>query len=168
VQLRFDPVVATDAALLGQFLASSEWPYHYEQRVDADWLRGRLESGHFFGQDSRSFWIRGGAEEPLGLARVFDLSDMTPLLDLRIAAAQRGRGVGTLALRGVTLWLFSEYPKAGRLGGYTRADNLAMRRVFEKCGFAQEALHRRAWRVDGGEPLDAVGYAILREEAEGR
>jgi RimJ/RimL family protein N-acetyltransferase len=168
MQLRFDPVddTATDAALLGQFLAGSEWPYHHERHVDANWVRGRLEAGHFFGTDSQSCWIRGDGPEPLGLGRVYDLSDMTPLLDLRVAAAVRGRGVGTLALRGLTLWLFSEYPEAGRLGGYTRHDNLAMRRVFEKCGFQQEALHRRAWRVDGAEPVDAVGYAILREEAE--
>ena len=168
MQLRFDPVVVSDAALLGQFLAASEWPYHFEQRVDASWVRGRLESGHFFGQDSRSFWIRSDADEPIGLTRVFDLSDLTPLLDLRIAGAARGRGYGTLALRGLTTWLFSEYVDAGRLGGYTRHDNSAMRRVFEKCGFQLEARHRRAWRVDGGEPADAVGYAILRDEAEAR
>jgi RimJ/RimL family protein N-acetyltransferase len=166
MQLRFDPVVAADAALLSQFLAGSDWPFHVEQSVDANWVRGRLESGHFFGQDSRSFWIRAEVDEPIGLGRVFDLSDLTPLLDLRIAAEARGRGYGTLALRGLTTWLFSEYPDAGRLGGYTRHDNLAMRRVFEKCGFLREAQHRRAWRVEGAEPVDAVGYAILREEAE--
>ena len=164
--LRFDPVAIADATLLGQFLAASDWPYHFEQSVDASWVRGRLESGHFFGQDARSFWIRADGDPPLGLGRVFDLTDVTPLFDLRIAASARGRGVGTLALRGLTLWLFSEYPETERLGGYTRHDNLAIRRVFEKCGFAQEAHHRRAWRVDGGEPLDAVGYAILRDEAE--
>jgi RimJ/RimL family protein N-acetyltransferase len=166
MQLRFDPVATTDAALLGQFLAASEWPYHFEHRVDASWVRGRLESGHFFGEDSRSFWIRSDADEPIGLGRVFDLSDLTPLLDLRIAATSRGQGYGTLALRGLTTWLFSEYPNAGRLGGYTRHDNAAMRRVFEKCGFLLEAQHRRAWRVAGSEPVDAVGYAILRDEAE--
>jgi RimJ/RimL family protein N-acetyltransferase len=166
MELRFDPVLLSDAARLGQFLAGSDWPFHVERRVDANWVRGRLESGHFFGNDSRSFWIRDGGDEPLGLGRVFDLEDVTPLLDLRIADRARGRGVGTLALRGLTLWLFSEHPEAGRLGGYTRHDNLGMRRVFEKCGYTQEALHRRAWRVDGAEPVDAVGYAILREEAE--
>jgi RimJ/RimL family protein N-acetyltransferase len=166
MELRFDPVVPRDAALLAQFLSQSEWPYHLERRIDDDWVRGRLESGHFFGADSRSFWIHDGGDEPLGLGRVFDLEDVTPLLDLRIAGRARGRGIGTLALRGLTLWLFSEHAEAGRLGGYTRHDNVGMRRVFEKCGYTQEALHRRAWRVDGAEPVDAVGYAILRAEAE--
>ncbi len=166
MQLRFDPIGANDAALLGRFLSASAWLFHVEQSVDENWVRGRLEAGHFFGRDSRSFWIRADAEEPLGFARVFDLEDLTPLLDLRIAATARGAGVGTLALRGLTTWVFSEYPETGRLGGYTRHDNLAMRRVFEKCGFLQEAQHRRAWRVAGAQPVDAVGYAILREEAE--
>jgi RimJ/RimL family protein N-acetyltransferase len=166
MQLRFDPVVANDSALLGRFLSASEWPFHVEQRVDGDWLRGRLESGHFFGGASRSFWIRAEGEEPLGLARVFDLEDVTPLIDLRLATLARGRGIGTLSLRGLSRWVFSEYPETGRLGGYTRHDNLAMRRVFEKCGFLQEAQHRRAWRVPGAAPVDAVGYALLREEAE--
>jgi RimJ/RimL family protein N-acetyltransferase len=166
MQLRFEPVTPSDAATLGRFMAESEWPFHYERSVDANWVRGRLESGHFFGDDTRSFWMRSEAGEPLGVARIFDLADATPLFDLRVAATARGKGVGTLALRGLTLWHFSEHPAALRLGGYTRHDNVAMRRVFEKCGFQQEALHRKAWRVDGGEPLDAVGYAILREEAE--
>jgi len=166
MKLGFEPVVATDAGLLARFLSASNWPFHYEQSVDASWVRGRLESGHFFGENARAFWIRAESEEPIALGRIFDLSELTPLLDLRVAAVARGRGVGTLALRGLVTWLFSEYPQTGRLGGYTRHDNLAMRRVFEKCGFSQEAYHRRAWRVDGGEPVDAVGYAILRDEAE--
>lgn len=166
MQLRFDPVALSDSQLLASFLAASRWPFHHEQTVDESWVRDRLELGHFFGQDARSFWIRAEAEPPWGFARVFDLNDTTPLLDLRIAASARGRGVGTLALRGLSAWLFSEFPETDRLGGYTRHDNLAMRRVFEKCGFRQEALHRRAWRVPGGPAVDAVCYAILREEAE--
>lgn len=165
MQLRFDPVGASDATPLGQFLAASEWPFHYERHVDSNWVRARLESG-FLSEDAKAFWIRGETDEPLGLGRVFDLSDVTPLFDLRIAESARGRGIGTLALRGLTQWLFSEYPQTGRLGGYTRSDNVAMRRVFQKCGFQQEAQHRKAWRVEGREPLDAVCYAILREEAE--
>lgn len=166
MQLRFDPFGPADLAPLARFLAASDWPFHHETSVDDNWVRARVESGHFSGGDAKSFWIRDGGEEPVAFARIFDLSDSTPLLDLRVAAGVRGRGVGTLALRGLTAWLFSERPETERLGGYTRYDNLAMRRVFEKCGFLLEARHRRAWRVAGGEPVDCVGYAILRAEAE--
>jgi RimJ/RimL family protein N-acetyltransferase len=166
VQLRFDPFGPADLTPLAQFLAASDWPYHHEPSVDESWVRARLESGHFFGADAKSFLVRDDTEQLLAFGRIFDLSDITPLLDLRVAAAARGRGVGTLALRGLTAWLFSEYPGAERLGGYTRHDNLAMRRVFEKCGYLQEAHHRRAWRVACADPVDCVGYAILRAEAE--
>jgi RimJ/RimL family protein N-acetyltransferase len=166
LRLRFDPVQAGDASRLATFLASSDWPYHHERRVEPVSVLARWEAGYFFGDEARSFWIAGEDGEPLGLARVFDLKDATPLFDLRIGADARGRGIGTLALRGLTTWVFSELPELGRFGGYTRHDNAAMRRVFEKCGFLQEARHRKAWPVPSGEAVDAVGYAILREEAE--
>jgi RimJ/RimL family protein N-acetyltransferase len=166
VQLRFDPFGPSDVTPLAQFLTASEWPYHHEPRVDESWVRARLESGYFFGDDAKSFLVRDDAERLLAFGRIFDLSDITPLVDVRVAAAARSRGVGTLALRGLTAWLFSEYPEAERLGGYTRHDNAPMRRVFDKCGFLQEAHHRRAWRVSGGTTVDCVGYAILRAEAE--
>ena len=166
VQLSFHPFGPADVGPLARFLAESDWPFHHEASVDENWVRARVESGHFFGADAKSFLVRDETEQPIAFGRIFDLSDLTPLLDLRVAAAARGRGVGTLALRGLTAWLFSEYPEAGRLAGYTRYDNLAMRRVFEKCGFLLEARHRRAWRVAGAEPVDCVGYAILRAEAE--
>lgn len=166
VQLRFDPFGLADVTALAQFLAASEWPYHHEPSVDENWVRARVESGHFFGSDAKSFLVRDETEQTIAFGRIFDLSEVTPLLDLRVAVKARGRGVGTLALRGLSAWLFSEYPETERLGGYTRYDNLAMRRVFEKCGFVQEAHHRRAWRVGGGTLVDCVGYAILRAEAE--
>ena len=166
LRLRFDPVQANDAERLVTFLASSDWPYHQERRAESSAVRARLQAGYFFGDETRSFWIVDDGDELLGLARVFDLQDVTPLFDLRLGEPRRGQGAGTLALRGLTTWIFSERAELERFGGYTRHDNLAMRRVFEKCGFLQEAQHRRAWRVTGGESVDAVGYAILREEAE--
>ena len=170
MQLRFEPFQVHEVEALARFLAASDWPFHHQVSVDSSWVRGRIEAGHFFGSDARSFWVRGDHEQPLAFGRVFDLNDTTPLFDLRVDAAHRGCGVGTLALRGLTAWLFAEHPEATRLGGYTRVDNLAMQRVFEKCGFLKEAHHRRAWRVEGEghetRLLDCVGYAILREEFE--
>lgn len=39
-----------------------------------------------------------------------------------------------------------------------------MQRVLERCGYQQEARYREAWPVQGGPPLDALGYAVLRRE----
>jgi RimJ/RimL family protein N-acetyltransferase len=97
----------------------------------------------------------------VGLFRVFELSDLTPLIDLRIAEASRGLGIGTEALRAGTSRVFETMPEVSRLAGYTRYDNVAMQRVFVKAGWVKEAHHRRAWRVLGREPVDSVGFAML-------
>ena len=51
-----------------------------------------------------------------------------------------------------------------RIEGTTRADNFAMQRVFDACGYTQEARFREAWPVEDGRYLDSLGYAILRRE----
>lgn len=162
--LAFEEIGAIDIERLAAWMPQYQWPYHARAQVDEAWVRERAAAGHFFGSDARSFWIVQGGSSPLGIVRAFELSDTTPLLDLRIADAARGRGVGTEVLRWVTSLLFQSFPETQRVGGYTRADNLPMRRVFDKCSFLQEARHRRAWRVHDGTYFDAVGYAALRSD----
>jgi hypothetical protein len=47
MKLGFEPFVAPHAGLLARFLSASDWPFHYQQRVDASWVRGRLEIADF-------------------------------------------------------------------------------------------------------------------------
>jgi RimJ/RimL family protein N-acetyltransferase len=129
--------------------------------VDDAWVRQRAEDGYFWGPTTVSWWLDGDGGEPVGLFRVFELSDLTPLIDLRIAEASRGLGIGTEALRAGTSRVFETMPEVSRLAGYTRYDNVAMQRVFVKAGWVKEAHHRRAWRVLGREPVDSVGFAML-------
>jgi hypothetical protein len=87
------------------------------------------------------------------------------MFDLRLRSAYRGRGIGTAAVRWLTGHLFTELPEVRRIEATTRSDNMAMRRVLGKCGYALEARYRQAWPVPGGgPPRDAVGYAILRSD----
>lgn len=135
-------------------------PVSFEQAL------GRASSWYGSGVDGR--WIVEGPER-VGLLRLFDLADPTALFDLRVAAPARGRGIGTAAVRWAAAHVFARHPGVVRLEGTTRQDNRPMRRVFERCGFAQEAHHRRAWFTDGESPRDAIGYALLREDwASGR
>jgi RimJ/RimL family protein N-acetyltransferase len=87
---------------------------------------------------------------------VEDLHDPTPTFDLRIAAAPRGRGHGTAALRELAQWVFDTHD-VERLEGTTRQDNVAMRRTFRAVGFVKEAHYRRGWPTHDGRLLDAVG-----------
>jgi hypothetical protein len=98
--------------------------------------------------------------------RVENLEDPTPTFDLRIAAAHRGRGHGTAALRELARWVFDTHD-VERLEGTTRQDNVAMRRTFRAGGFVKEAHYRRGWPSRDGRLLDAVGYALLRTDWRG-
>jgi RimJ/RimL family protein N-acetyltransferase len=154
----------TDTERLVNWFPRQTWPYHSERQVDADWVRRGVAAGKFFGSNTIAFWGLSDSAEPVAIGRVFDLEDTTPLIDLRVADDARRRGAGTAMLRWLTQSVFEMFPGTQRIGGYTRHDNLAMRRTFEKCGYVQEAYHRKSWSVEGGELADCVGFAILRAD----
>jgi RimJ/RimL family protein N-acetyltransferase len=135
--------------------------------VNAKLDRARVEQwiadGAFAGTDARTFWVCDG-EDRLGLVRLYELSDPTPLLDVRIAARARGRGVGTQAVRLITDHAFSTIPTLRRIEAQTREDNVAMRRVLVKCGYVKEAHYREVWPVGDGTYLASVGYGVLRRD----
>ncbi|HEY6723901.1 MAG TPA: GNAT family N-acetyltransferase [Polyangiaceae bacterium] len=165
MQLTFGAVGPTDLEALATWFPRQHWPFHGRERVDDAWVRERAAAGYFWGAEVRSFLAFDSERAPLALLRVFDFGDVSPLVDLRVADAARGRGVGSATLGWVTSHLFESESELVRLGGYTRHDNLAMRRAFEKCGYAQEAYHRRSWPMADGTLADSVGYAALRPEA---
>ncbi len=120
------------------------------------------DNGRYYGNEVRSFWIMNETERRIGLIRLFDLSDPTPMFDLRIKTSHRGRGIGAEALRWLTDFVFETMPDKIRIEGYTRRDNRAMRRVFRKCGYVKEAHHRKSWPSESGIYYDSVGYGITR------
>ena len=71
------------------------------------------------------------------------------------APEDRGRGLGTEAVRLLCGWLFRS-AGAGRIESSTAVSNAAMRRVFDKVGFEFVRVHRR-WDVDWAH------YAVTRE-----
>jgi RimJ/RimL family protein N-acetyltransferase len=73
-----------------------------------------------------------------------------------------GKGYGTAATRRLLRIGFEERGLE-RIQLDTWARNLRARRCYEKCGFRHEGLRRRAV-LKGGEWLDVVQMAILREE----
>ncbi len=157
---RFD---VGEADELAGFLAGETWPYHGTARVDRDSVRSRAAGGFYDNASTRTFWITAGGSA-VGVVRLFDLEDDTAMFDLRVRAADRGKGVGQRAVRWLTAYVFTEFPAAHRIEGTTRQDNHAMRAVFRRCGYAKEAHYRQSWPGDGGARYDAVGYAILRDD----
>lgn len=147
--MEFTPV--TDLDRVVEFLTGEEWPFHVVPRPTEAAVRAMSFTD--------AFWIGD-----VGLLRLFDLADGTPMFDLRVRSAARGRGVGTAAVRWLTGHVFGNYP-ADRIEGTTRQDNHAMRRIFEKSGWAKESHYRAAW--PGADRVhDSVGYAVLRRDWE--
>ncbi|MFI6322415.1 GNAT family N-acetyltransferase [Nonomuraea sp. NPDC050556] len=147
----FIPVTRDDD--LAGFLAADDWPFHAgaPSATVAD--------------DAQAFWILADGERA-GLVKLMDLGDDTPMFDLRVRQAWRGKGAGTAAVAWLTGHLFTSLPGVNRIEGTTRVDNAAMRAVFRKSGYAKESHYRDAWPGRDGTPYDAVGYAILRRDWE--
>src|SRR5688572_14465524 len=110
MQLRFREIAASDVDRLSGWMPGQTWPYHSPAKVDASWVHERAASGYFFSDTTRSFWaLADGGITIIGLARVFELTDVTPLVDLRMGDDFRGQGAGTLLLRWITQWVFDSF-----------------------------------------------------------
>ena len=165
MDLRFVPIGESEAetAALAGLLSGDEWPFHGTSRPSRETAEGWLAAGRFTGSGVRSFWIRA-ADEAVGVVTLRDLGDPTPVFDLRLRSAHRGRGYGTAAVCWLTRYLFTEFPEIRRIEAHTRRDNLAMQHVLERCGYVREAHHRQAWPSSDGSVHDSFGYAILRQD----
>jgi RimJ/RimL family protein N-acetyltransferase len=77
----------------------------------------------------------------------------------------RGRGLGTEAVRLLTRHLFED-EEADRVQASTWVENRAMRRVFQKLGFTEEGVLRSFMPSARGRD-DYVMYAITKADVEG-
>ncbi|MBE2217106.1 MAG: GNAT family N-acetyltransferase [Ignavibacteria bacterium] len=149
-------------------LTSCTWPFHSTPVLEREKLLAQYKEGYFNGEGKRTFLIKYGIET-VGVIRLFDLGenkedDETPLFDIKIKSEYRGKGIGGDAVRKLVDLVFNEYPNKYRFDATTRADNTAMRRVFEKSGFVKEAHYRQAWPDREGNKYDCAGYSILRQD----
>lgn len=155
--MKFEQFTREDTEALERFITGEEWPFHVVPNPDVNFVTRQLVKGDY----DHAFWITDG-DTRLGIIRLMDLDDGTPLFDLRIAAAARGKGVGTAAVGWLTRHVFTNYA-TNRIEGNTRQDNLAMRRVFVKSGYVKEAHYRESW-PGRSRMYDCVGYAVLRRD----
>ncbi|MFB4277727.1 MULTISPECIES: GNAT family N-acetyltransferase [unclassified Nonomuraea] len=151
-----------DTEALVDFLTGEEWPFHASVQ-EAEAIRRRAAEGLYDDGESRTFWLLANGERA-GLVRLQDLTDDTPMFDLRVRKAWRGQGLGTAAVAWLTSYLFREFPEVTRIEGNTRQDNHAMRTVFRRSGYVKESHYREAWPSPDGKRYDSIGYAILRRD----
>ena len=162
---RTDPQGADREALV-TFHTSADFPFHVRAHPTRADLERAVDRGAFRDDEHDSWWLDDDRLGRVGLVVLEDLQDPAPLLDLRLAPAFRGRGLGLPALRAVTDHVFRTMSEVMRFEGQTREDNTAMRRVFLRAGWVQEAHYRESWPVEGGTPKASVAYGVLRRDWE--
>ena len=147
-----------EAKELIDLLSTNEWHFHSNPHVTANEIKEKVEKG-YYSDDRETFWIIVD-DQKLGILIIDDIEDTIPLFDLRLTANARGKGVGVQTLHWLQNYLFGERRKI-RIEGYTRADNLAMRKCFTNAGFVKEGYLRNAWENADGTIHDTVLYASI-------
>jgi RimJ/RimL family protein N-acetyltransferase len=165
-ELVFSLVGDDETAPLAEWLAAETWPFHSRPRLTPEDARGEIRAGGFTGSNP-TYWVDLTGAGRVGIVRYRYLDDVSPDVDVRLVERHRGQGLGGLMLEWAADHLFTTTDKH-RLAGETRVDNVAMCRVFERCGWVREAHYRQSWPTEDGGWADSVGYAILRDDWQRR
>lgn len=147
-----------------EFLISDTWDFHGVSNPTPEKIRVDYKNKVYTGNDSKTFWIILDQNIKVGLIRIYDLQDNTPLFDIRILSKYKGMGIGTTTINWLIDYIFNNFSATNRIEGNTRQDNYAMRCVFNKCGFTKEAHYRKSWEDKSGKLYDAIGYGITKED----
>lgn len=167
-QINFLELSGNNFEKICEILTSCKWPYHSTPVLVKEKLKTQYREGYFNSSGKRTFILQYENED-VGVIRLFDLGENkddneTPLFDIKIKSEYRGRGLGKASVKKLVDLVFNEYPNKNRFEATTRADNIAMRRVFENCGFVKEAHYRQAWPDAEGNRYDCAGYSVLRQD----
>lgn len=80
-----------------------------------------------------------------------------------LGKAHQGKGITTEALQLYTQYLFKTFTELNTIQAETTKENVASKRVLEKCGFAFEKVLEKKELVQG-VPKDKLLFKILRKE----
>ena len=151
------------------------YTYHLDIENRGDFFpRGVLSQPAFLKQfQETGFWTKEEGllvivslnEEILGHIEFFktvNYLDEYELSYLVYATGQRGKGVATEAVDLLVHYLF-ETKQVNRIRLVIHPDNIASRRLAEKCGFKHEGTARGAW-YNKGRHQDVEIYAILHDD----
>jgi RimJ/RimL family protein N-acetyltransferase len=166
VEIAFRPLDTRDPAdrdELIAFLTSNRFPFHVSVSPTRAAIEQRIADGAFAGPGHAVFRVEVDGS-PEGLVVLDDLDDDAPMIDVRLAEASRGRGLGSALVGALASSVFEHFAHVARIEAQARDDNVVMRRVLAKNGWVQEAQYRRTWPVEDGPPRDSVAYGLLRED----
>jgi RimJ/RimL family protein N-acetyltransferase len=128
-------------------------------------FRKQFQETGLWSKDDGSLVIVSPQDEVLGHIEFFktvNYLDEYELSYLVYAPEQRGKGVATEAVQLLVRYLF-ETKRVNRIRLVIHPDNVASRRLAEKCGFRHEGTARGAW-YNRGRHRDVEIYAILHDD----
>ena len=118
---------------------------HWDERAMAELLAMPGASGQ---------WVeREGGGEPLGMMLDLIIANEAEILTLGVAPAARRQGIASALLE--DLFARAREAGAGNVGLEVAADNVAARRLYQQCGFAQTGRRRDYYRRGAGA-VDAL------------
>ena len=84
--------------LLINFLTSDTWEFYGTPNPNPDRIRLSYENNYYSSDDIKTFWILLDDNIRVGMLRIYDLQDDTPMFDIRILSKYKGLGIGTDSL----------------------------------------------------------------------
>src|SRR5687767_8229378 len=128
-------------------------------------FRKQFQETGFWTKEEGTLVIVSLNEEILGHVEFFKTVNYLDEYELSYqvyATEQRGKGVATEAVNLLVRYLF-ETKRVNRIRLVIHPDNLASRRLAEKCGFKHEGTAHGAWYHKGAH-RDVEIYAILHDD----
>jgi [ribosomal protein S5]-alanine N-acetyltransferase len=128
-------------------------------------FRKQFQETGYWSKDDGTLVIVSLKDEILGHIEFFKTVNYLDEYELSYqvyAPDQRGKGVATEGVSLMVRYLF-ETKRVNRIRLVIHPDNLASRRLAEKCGFKHEGTARGAW-YNKGKHQDVEIYAILHED----
>lgn len=124
----------------------------------------RFRENGLWSKDAGMLKIVTNSGELIGTISFNRKSEFELTLGYRVLKTEsRNRGYMTEALTLFSSYLFQTIPLITRLALYTAEDNIASRKLAEKCGYTLEGTLRNAYFYRG-KICNWVLYSILREE----
>jgi len=128
-------------------------------------FRRQFEENGFWSKEEGMLVMVSPKDEILGHIEFFKTVNYLDEYELSYqvyAPEQRGKGLTTEAVNLLVHYLF-ETKRVNRIRLVIHPDNVASRRLAEKCGFKHEGTARGAW-YNKGKHHDVEIYAILHED----
>ena len=128
-------------------------------------FRSQFQESGFWSNDEGMLVMVSPTDEILGHIEFFKTVNYLDEYELSYqvyAPEQRGKGAATEAVSLLVRYLF-ETKRVNRIRLVIHPDNLASRRLAEKCGFRHEGTARGAW-YNKGRHQDVEIYAILHDD----